>query len=126
MSSSIASKRLRIAFALMLCAPLAHAGGDVMMFSGAVAVPTCNLDGSRVADAALRMATAAVPSRHFGCGAAVTTAYSAAAPQAYTVRVVPLASSALSGDRLGSYFAGYMHALGASDAEVLLATQAYD
>lgn len=126
MSSSIASKRLRIAFALMLCAPLAHAGGNVMMFSGAVAVPTCRLDGRRVADAALRAATVVMSSRHFGCGEAATAAYSPAAPQAYTVRVVPLASSALSDDRLGSYFAGYMRALGASDADVLLATQAYD
>lgn len=126
MSSSIVSKRLRIALALMLCAPLAHAGGDVMMFSGAVAVPTCNLDLSRVTDAATLAATTAMPSQHFGCGKAATNGYSSAAPQAYTVRVVPLASSALSGDRLGSYFAGYMRALGASDANVLLATQAYD
>ncbi|PXV59110.1 hypothetical protein SAMN04487785_10630 [Dyella jiangningensis] len=109
-----------IAAALALGAPLAHADGGTITFSGAVVAPTCAAGTGNVA-----AMTASPSHQRFDC-AGSSGANARTAPTSYTLTVEPLDGSALSADRLASYFSAYVKASGHEDAHVNLVTQAYD
>ncbi|MDR3444856.1 MULTISPECIES: type 1 fimbrial protein [unclassified Dyella] len=110
--------------ALALGAPLAHADGGTITFSGAVVTPTCSMGGSDSAPATQGMAHTS--RTRFGCSGTADASFSAKAPQAYTVSVESLESSSLGADRLVSYFSGYVRASVPGDVHMQLVTQAYD
>lgn len=112
------------AVASALGAPLAHADGGTITFSGAVLAPTCSA-GNGDMGAISATQHAALSRQRFDCGSS-TGANAHAVPTSYTLTVEPLDSSALSADRLVSYFSSYVKASGQEDAHMNLVTQAYD
>lgn len=111
------------AVALALGAPVVHADGGVILFTGAVVTPTCSMD-SGTSGALPGGSTSTRP--RFGCSGAANASFSTRAPQVYSVSVEPLESSSLSTDRLVSYFSGYVRAAAPGDTHMQLVTQAYD
>jgi len=110
--------------ALGLGAPLAYAEGGTITFSGAVLAPTCSAGNAGVA-AMTAVQRTALSRQRFDCGGS-PGGDTHAVPTSYTLTVEPLDASALSADRLVSYFSTYVKASGHEDAHVDLVTQAYD
>ncbi|TNY27074.1 hypothetical protein BV497_05315 [Fulvimonas soli] len=97
--------------ALAMAAPLAHADGGSIGFSGAIVEPTCSVGAGRINEAQN------LGARHYRCTEQADATPGQAA-QSYVLSVTE--GSALSSDRLIGYFAGYLN------AEPKLVTQTYE
>lgn len=99
-------------------ASVAHANTGTITFSGAVVTPTCSPDQGRLASGA-----GAIGTSHLAC-----TGVDAAADgsQLYELRVTALQGSALAGDRVIKYFAGYAKDIGTDTASLKLLTQTFE
>jgi hypothetical protein len=112
------------AVALALGAPSAYAEGGTITFSGAVVTPTCAADSGRVIALSSGQRNVASSQQRFGCGGSSDA--SPTSTQSYELSVEPLEASALSSDRLISYFANYVRASAQEDIHMQLVTQAYE
>lgn len=107
--------------ALALGAPVAYADGGRIQFVGAIVEPTCSLGDRVLAATNVSSSDHANAAPRCGDRAGAESIH----PRSYATSVESLQDSALSSDRVLTYFSDYLQASGQPAMEARLVTQSY-